>query len=484
MSESNKNVEATDCIEMSESNKNVEATDCIEMSESNKNVEATDCIEMSESNKNVEAIVSSTLNCDYEDKINTLTKTFLKTVDNTKHFFRPGLINRSNYCYINVFLQVLFYNPILGLQYLNMLNTLNEDKINDENKVVKAMCQTLIDMKYSNNKTIINHIHKHFADEPVDFFDFSRHLFEILKTNEHDVDEPTIFTTLKYKCKKCYGKSQNISEHKGTLITIVNYSFSLQLFSTLTKMCYICNNNTEHEECTTYELCGTPFLEVNIVRNYEQVEGHDNQPNDYEKTEAKYDIMFISDNDVYELTAVIIKKGAIYDGHWIAIIKDWDTEEWWRMNDEKVEKCDNILSNDITKSAIYLCYVNKSQKVQATQKYEVAFDKLYNNYLKKKKYNNSYYNINAAKSLLRKDNLMLYVPISWLQLNVKEEPQYITCICYKNQQNDGLYIPLTIVDNHLKITNNKKRKRIYMNNSINGNICENCLQTIFLELKI
>lgn len=44
-------------------------------------------------------------------------------------------------------------------------------------------------------------------------------------------------------------------------------------------------------------------------------------------------------NYVYELSAVLIHRGvSAYSGHYIAHVKDPQTHEWYKFNDEEIEK--------------------------------------------------------------------------------------------------------------------------------------------------
>jgi hypothetical protein len=399
-------------------------------------------------------------------KKNEYMKMFLNAVcQEEKHdYFLPGIENKTNYCYINVYFQLLFYNPILGLQYLNELK-----KPQSEDKPLKKhMIEMLMEMKFGTKKTITNHLKEDFADEQIDFRDFVTDLKKKIGINS-DILSGIIST--KDKCRQCNGESEGSEDINDGLFSMFDYSFSLQYTEIIEKRCSNCEKNISHDRDVNYNIFDLPYFEVNVARK--RILKKKKEDN-FEKKIAKYEEIITIGNSTYELTTIIKKIGTVYKGHWVAIVKDWDTGQWWEMNDSRVKKCDDIRNKSITTAAINLFYVNTKYKEKATQDFENDLEELFQRYLKTKSL--SYYNMNAVKSIFRKENLFLYVPTNWLTSDKKTPLDYIKCNCVNDIKKDGIYVPFIIIDNILKnIHKDNDIHNLYNEKHIIGNICTDCI---------
>jgi hypothetical protein len=306
-------------------------------------------------------------------KKNEYMKMFLNAVCREKKhdYFLPGIENISNYCFINVYFQLLFHNPILGLPYLKELL-----KPHSENEPLKKhMIGMLMEMKFGKNEAITNLLTEDFADEQIDFWEFGDYLKNKIGITYDKLNCKIITTDT---CQKCKGESEYSEDISNGLLSMFNYSFSLQYNEIIEKRCSECEENISHDRVVNYQIIDLPYFEVNIARKRFK-------NNNFEKKNAIYqETITDGNNNTYELTTIIKKIGSAIKGHWVAIVKDWDTGQWWEMNDSKVTKCENIHLKEITTLATNLFYVNTKYKEKATQDFENDLEELFQRYLKKK----------------------------------------------------------------------------------------------------
>ncbi|XP_066462363.1 ubiquitin carboxyl-terminal hydrolase 48 isoform X3 [Eleutherodactylus coqui] len=287
-----------------------------------------------------------------------------------------GLTNLGATCYVNTFVQVWFLNMELRRAlylYENALSVVKAEECIQEDKEYEpqTICehlQYLFALLQNSNRRYIDpsgFIRALGLDtgQQQDAQEFSKLFMTLLEDKLSRQKEPYVrdiiqnqfcgqyaYVTICSRCgresklvSKFYELELNIQGHKQLTDCVTEFLKEEKLEGDNRYFCETCQSK-QNATRKIRLLKLPPTLNLQLMRFvFDRQTGHKKKLNTYigfgetlemdpflEQTDIKY---------AYELSAVLIHRGvSAYSGHYIAHVKDPQTSEWYKFNDEEIEK--------------------------------------------------------------------------------------------------------------------------------------------------
>ncbi|XP_040279587.1 ubiquitin carboxyl-terminal hydrolase 48 isoform X1 [Bufo bufo] len=287
-----------------------------------------------------------------------------------------GLTNLGATCYVNTFVQVWFLNMELRRAFYLYENPLSVEKAEeciqeDKEYEPQSICehlQYLFALLQNSNRRYIDpsgFIRALGLDtgQQQDAQEFSKLFMSLLENKLSRQKDPYVRDIIQNQfcgqyayvtvCNRCGRESKLVSKFYELELNIQGHK---QLTDCVTEFLkeeklegdnrYFCENCQSKQNATRKIrlLKLPPTLNLQLMRFvFDRQTGHKKKLNTYigfgetlemdpflDQTDSKY---------VYELSAVLIHRGvSAYSGHYIAHVKDPQTSEWYKFNDEEIEK--------------------------------------------------------------------------------------------------------------------------------------------------
>ncbi|XP_072571838.1 ubiquitin carboxyl-terminal hydrolase 48 isoform X3 [Paramormyrops kingsleyae] len=253
-----------------------------------------------------------------------------------------GLTNLGATCYVNTFLQVWFHNLELR-ETLYLCQNSRAEEHNMESGLVKALGLD--------------------TGQQQDAQEFSKLFLSLLEDTLSKQKNPNLQNVIQQQfcgqsayvtvCNQCgrssllpsrfYELELSIQGHKQLTECITEFLKEEKLEGDNRYFCENCHskqNATRHIKLQTLPRT----LNLQLMRFvFDRQTGHKKKLNSFISFPEVLDMgPFLEEKDekcVYELNAVLIHRGiSAYSGHYIAHVRDGRTKEWYKFNDEEIEK--------------------------------------------------------------------------------------------------------------------------------------------------
>uniref|UniRef100_A0A8C2SFW2 Ubiquitin carboxyl-terminal hydrolase 48 n=1 Tax=Capra hircus TaxID=9925 RepID=A0A8C2SFW2_CAPHI len=276
-----------------------------------------------------------------------------------------GLTNLGATCYVNTFLQVWFLNlelrqalylcPSTCTDYM-MGDGIQEEKDYEPQTICEHL-QYLFALLQNSNRRYI---------DPSGFVkalgldtgqqDFKKLIFlcfDTVKPYCFSHSDHNVLTPLYYSCNQCGRESKLLSKFYELELNIQGHKQLTDCISEFLKEeklegdnRYFCENCQSKQNATRkIRLLSLPCtLNLQLMRFvFDRQTGHKKKLNTYigfsEILDMEPYVEHKGGSYVYELSAVLIHRGvSAYSGHYIAHVKDPQSGEWYKFNDEDIEK--------------------------------------------------------------------------------------------------------------------------------------------------
>ncbi|KAJ0023448.1 hypothetical protein NQD34_003347 [Periophthalmus magnuspinnatus] len=286
-----------------------------------------------------------------------------------------GLTNLGATCYVNTFLQVWFHNLEMR-RSLYQCQSYREQNLNDESGMKNYEPQTICEhlqylfallqnsnRKYIDPSGLVKALGLDTGQQQ-DAQEFSKLFLSLLEDTLSKQRNSSLQNVIQQQfcgqfsyvtvCTQCsrssarpsrfYELELNIQGHKNLTDCIIEFLKEEKLDGDNRYFCESCQSKqSATRRIRLHSL--PPTLNLQLMRFvFDRQTGHKKKLNTYISFPEQLDMgVFLEGKGdqrcVYELSAVLIHRGvSAYSGHYIAHVKDPCTGDWYKFNDEEIEK--------------------------------------------------------------------------------------------------------------------------------------------------
>lgn len=282
-----------------------------------------------------------------------------------------GLTNLGATCYVNTFLQVWFHNLELRQTLYLCQNSRAEEHNLDSDYEPQTICehlQYLFALLQNSNRRYIDPSGLVKAlgldtGQQQDAQEFSKLFLSLLEDTLSKQKNPSLHNVIQQQfcgqfayvtvCNQCgrasslpsrfYELELNIQGHKQLTDCVTEFLKEEKLEGDNRYYCESCQNKQNATRRITLQSLPRT-LNLQLMRFvFDRQTGHKKKLNTFISFPEVLDMgPFLEEKEekcVYELNAVLIHRGvSAYSGHYIAHVRDARTSDWYKFNDEEIEK--------------------------------------------------------------------------------------------------------------------------------------------------
>lgn len=282
-----------------------------------------------------------------------------------------GLTNLGATCYVNTFLQVWFHNLEMRRSLYQCQSNREQDLNSESEYEPQSICEHLqylfallqnSNRKYIDPSGLVKALGLDTGQQQ-DAQEFSKLFLSLLEDTLSKQKNPSLQNVIQRQfcgqfsyvtvCNQCgrssalssrfYELELNIQGHKNLADCILEFLKEEKLDGDNRYFCECCQSKQRATRRIRLHSL-PPTLNLQLMRFvFDRQTGHKKKLNTYISFPEQLDMgSFLEGGDqrcVYELSAVLIHRGvSAYSGHYIAHVKDARTGDWYKFNDEEIEK--------------------------------------------------------------------------------------------------------------------------------------------------